>query len=228
VHRGFRRVVSGPVYGEVVQEITYVDTYGDPFSEEIRTIRCWWAAPQRRFLDLRSDVLSARDRGTQPYVWAIRLPSFMGIPGTGRVTNSAGYPVPAPKGEESQYRATWVDGSGPTGHPPAAPPIAPPEVLVDQPGYQKPKEGPGEGPWNGIAMLDHPENDGYPNVVGKYAGSRGTVQLTHAHYPPENAPCGPFSFRQRIYVHDGDAEAAGVDARQREFAQPLRAEVSAG
>jgi len=222
VHRGFRRVVSGPVYGELVQDLIYLDTYGEPFAEEVRTVRCWWASPQERFLDLRSEVLSARDRGTQPFVWAIRLPSFFDIPETGHVTNGAGHPVPAPKGQPSQYRAPWVDASGPTGGPPAGPPIAPPEVLVDQPGYEKPREGPGQGPWNGIALFDHPENEGYPNVVGKYAGGRGMVQLTHAHYAPASAPTGPFTFRQRVYVHDGDAEQAGVAARQAEYAQPCR------
>ncbi len=51
------------------------------------------------------------------------------------------------------------------------------------------------------------------------------VQLTHAHYPPASAPNGPFTFRQRVYVHDGDAEQAGVAARQAEYAQPCRVEV---
>ncbi len=63
-------------------------------------------------------------------------------------------------------------------------------------------------------------------MIGKYAGSRGMVQLTQVHYPPAGAPNGPFTFRQRVYVHDGDAEQAGVAGRQTEYAQPSRAEVT--
>src|SRR5699024_8261494 len=36
VHRGFRRVVTGPVYGEIVQDLTCVNSDGDARSEERR------------------------------------------------------------------------------------------------------------------------------------------------------------------------------------------------
>jgi hypothetical protein len=98
-------------------------------------------------------------------------------------------------------------------------------VLVDLPGYEPPKRGPATGPWNGIALLDHPDNEGYPNTIGKYAGSRGMAQLTQVHYPPADAPHGQFSFRQRVYVHDGDAEAAGVAARHADYAAPCHVEL---
>lgn len=226
LHRGFRRVVSGPVFGEVVHDLTYVNAYGDAIVDEVRTVRCWWGSPNERYLDFRFDVLSATDSGPRPFFLAIRLPEFFGIPEVGRITNSAGYPVPAPKGEERYYRAEWIDASGPTGEPPRAPATAPPEVLVDAPGYVPLKKGPGTGPWNGIALFDHPENNGYPNVHGKYAGSRGAVQMTQAHYPPESAPAGPFTFRHRVYVHDGDAEKAKVAARHADYAQPCRVDVT--
>jgi hypothetical protein len=47
-------------------------------------------------------------------------------------------------------------------------------------------------------------------------------QFTQAHYPLANAPHGPFSFRQRVYVHDGDGEAAQVAARAAEYGRPCR------
>jgi hypothetical protein len=224
-HRGFRRVVSGPVYGEVVHDLTYVNAYGDPIVDEVRTVRCWWGSNGERYMDFTFEVLSTRDTGPNPFFLAIRLPQFFGIPETGRITNSAGRAVPAPEGEDRYYTAEWIDASGPTGEAPRAPMTAPPEVLVDAPGYVPPKKGPGTGPWNGIALFDHPENNGYPNIHGKYAGSRGAVQMTQAHYPPESAPNGPFSFRHRVYVHDGDAEAAQVAARHASYAAPVRVEV---
>ena len=72
------------------------------------------------------------------------------------------------------------------------------------------REGPGDGPWQGIAVLDHPTNHGFPHEAGKYAGSMGengpgTGQITLSYYPPETAPNGPFTFTWRTYVHRGDA-----------------------
>ncbi len=220
LHRGFRRLASGPVYGEIVQDLTYVNAYGDPIVDEIRTIRCWWASPSARFFDFEFNVLRAEDRGPQPFLFMIRLTGSFDIPHTGRVTNAAGYPVPAPEGMERYFRAAWIDAAGPTGEPPPPPPAAPPETLVDLPGAPRRRAGPGTGPWNGIALFDHPENDQFPGLIGKYAGMRGAVQITQVHYPPPHAPHGPFTFRHRVYVHDGDAAAGGVAARAADYAQP--------
>ena len=181
IHRGFRRVISGPVYGEVTHDITYVNAYGDPIVDEVRTVRAWWGSNEQRYLDFTFEILSARDRGPRPFFLAVRLPNFGITEGIGKITNSAGRPVPAPQGEDRFFHAEWMDASGPTGDPPWAPATAPPEVLVDAPGYVPPRKGPPEGPWNGIALFDHPENNGYPNIHGKYAGSRGTVQMTQGH-----------------------------------------------
>ena len=105
LHRGCRRLVAGPVYGEVVQDLTYVNAFGDPIVDEVRTIRCWWASRDARYFDFRFDVLSARDRGPQPFLFMMRLPGAFDIPNTGRVTNAAGHPVPAPNREDRYYRA---------------------------------------------------------------------------------------------------------------------------
>ncbi|MGH2367752.1 MAG: DUF6807 family protein, partial [Chloroflexota bacterium] len=223
LHRGFRRLAAGPVYGEVVQDLTYVNAYGEPIVDEVRTIRCWWATPDARYFDFSFHILSACDRGPQPFLFMMRLPGFFDIPDTGRVTNAIGRPVPMPDRRDRYYRAAWVDGSGPTGDPPWAPPTAPPETLVDMPSARRPRQGPGAGPWNGVALFDHPENDGFPGTIGKYAVVQ---QFTQAHYPPTNAPHGPFSFRHRVYVHDGDAETAGVAARAAEYGQPCQVEVA--
>src|SRR5690606_13434137 len=56
IHRGFARIATGPVYGELVQDLTYVDPDGEPFVTEVRTVRWWWTAPDRRFLDLESRI----------------------------------------------------------------------------------------------------------------------------------------------------------------------------
>jgi hypothetical protein len=224
VHRAFLRVVSGPVYGELVEELSYVNAGGDPIVEETRTIRCWWASDDARFIDFQFDVRSTRDRGPQPFLFMLRLPGFFDIPNTGKVANATGHPVPPPPGQGRIYRAAWIDGSGPTGGPPPAPPDAPPETLVDLPGAQRRLEGPGTGPWNGIALFDSPENDGFPGQVGKYAVPQ---QITQCHYPPAATPHGPFSFRHRVYVHAGDATSAGVAGHAASYARHCKVEVTA-
>ncbi len=225
VHRGFRRVTGGPVYGEVCHDLTWVDTFGNPFAEEVRTVRFWWASEGARFIDTTVAITWIRDRGRGPLVVALRLPSEMDIPHHGAMTNDAGVPVPAPAGTSRAYRAAWVDGSGPSGDPPYPPPAGPPEVLVDQPGARPFREGPGDGPWQGIAIFDHPANDGFPHEAGKYAGAMGpngagTGQMTLSFYPPDAAPHGPFTFTWRTYVHRGDAIDSKVAARAASFHHP--------
>lgn len=222
LHGGFRRLGGGPVYGELVQQLTYVDAFGEPIVEEVRTIRSWFAAPGERYLDFRFDILACRDRGPRPFLFMIRLPGSFDVPNTGRVTNAAGHPVPPPNRAERLYHAAWVDGAGPAGDPPPLPPAAPPETLVDLPGAARPSRHAGVGPWNGVAILDHPQNWGFPNLVGNYAV---TAQLTQTHYPPPTIPDGPFTFRQRIFVHGGDADEAGVAARADDYAEPCATEV---
>jgi hypothetical protein len=222
LHRGFRHLSSGPVYGELAEDLTYVDAYGEPIAEEVRTIRSWWATPEARFLDFQFDIRSCRDRGPRPFLFMIRLAASMTIPKVGRVTNAAGHPVPPAVRGDRIYRAAWVDGSGPMGGPPPPPPAAAPETLVDLPGAKAPEQQPGEGTWNGVALFDHPGNHGFPATVGKYAVVQ---QITQAHYPPPDAPNGPFSFRQRVYVHDGDGEAAKVALQAADYGEPCRVDV---
>jgi hypothetical protein len=83
----------------------------------------------------------------------------------------------------------WVDGSGPVG----------------------------DG-WNGIAILDHPSNDGYPGALYKYAVAQ---QITQCHYPPRDLSGGSFVLRQRVYVHDGDAAAGDVEGHWAAYAQDI-------
>lgn len=212
------------MFGEVVQDLTYVDAEGDPFALEVRTVRWWWAGAAARFIDIEARILTVTDRGPRPFLFMIRTPTSFG---EARRTTSA------PEAERSHqveraglssvYPARWIDASGPTGGPPPGRPERPPEELVDVPGRHRPRSGPGTGPVNGIALLDHPGNHGFPNLVGKYA----TVQqMTQAHYPPPDAADGPFSFRTRILVHDGDAVEAGVEGFAADYAASCRADLA--
>jgi hypothetical protein len=222
LHRGFRQLTSGPVFSEVVQDLTYVNTDGDVIASEVRTIRSWWASSTARFLDFHVNVVSVTDVGPRPFLIMARLATSFDIPKTGKVTNSLGYPVPPAPGNQRTYRATWVDGSGPTGDPPAPAPAGPPEEMVDQPGHER-HVGAGKGPWNGLAVFDHPSNSGYPGTVGKFAVPQ---QITQVHYPPAASPDGPFSFQLRVFVHDGDADTAHVPQRAASYQQPVTVTVA--
>lgn len=215
LHRGFRALRAGPVFGELVQDLTYVDADGDAFVDEVRTVRWWWAGDAARFIDIESRILSLKDRGPSPFIIALRTPTSFG---------EARRRTAAPDATTVSARvslARWVDASGPTGEPPAGPPDGPPEEHPDAPGARRVNEQ-ATGPVNGIAILDHPANHGFPNPVGKYA----TVQqLTQVHYPPPDAPEGPFSFQTRILVHDGDGAEADVEAVARDYATPCRIEL---
>jgi hypothetical protein len=204
VHRDWLSVSDD----EAVEELVYVDADGNAILDEIRTMRFSWASPSERFIDFNVEVRSVRDAGPRPMLMMVRASERFDIPKTGRVTTSAGIQPPDDYYREG-HAAEWIDLSGPTGRPPARPPAGPPEILVDIPGALDFETGPGTGPWNGVAILDHPSNFGFPNTVGKYSV---TPQATQAHYPPPDAPDGPYTFKSRIYVHDGDAESGDVAA----------------
>jgi hypothetical protein len=92
-----------------------------------------------------------------------------------------------PRVARTNPAARWADGSGPVG----------------------------DG-WNGIAVLDHPDNHGYPGALYKYAVAQ---QITQCHYPPPEMPGGSFTIRQRVYVHDGDAAQGDVEGHWAAYAQ---------
>ncbi|MGD7704957.1 DUF6807 family protein [Microlunatus sp. Y2014] len=218
VHRGFRRVTTGAVYGEIVQDLTYLTSDGDAFADEVRTIRWWFSDDDQRFLDFHSEVSRVADHTNGPFLLMARTPEAMDVPETGRVTNSADAATPERVYRvEDRYHAAWTDASGPSGGLPPAAPSGPPEDLPDLRDDAARYRSVGDGPWHGISVLDHPDNDGFPNVVGKYAMVQ---QITQAHYAPAEAPQGPFSFRTRVLVHAGDADRARLADVAADYARP--------
>lgn len=139
LHRGFRKIASGGERGIFVEELTYVNTEGDPIADELRTVTLWWESDEARFLDIESRVTGMCDAGPRPLILAVRTP-WDPKPESARparVTNSAGLPIPGPT---RVYAAEWCDISA------SAP---------DEP--------------HGIAVFDHPSNAGFPATFGKTA-----------------------------------------------------------
>ena len=218
VHRGYREIAAGPVAGRVVHDVAYVDADGRSVAEETRTVSWWWASAEARVIDVECRIESITDAGPRPLVVMARVPAEMDVRRTGRITNSAGVDAPLPNGAHGTYRAAWADASGPSGSPPPRPPRDAPERLIDMGEHVEwPSDEPGTGPWHGIALIDHPDNAGSPNLVGAYAVAQ---QLTQTHYPPDDALDGPYVVRQRVLVHAGTAEDARVAAFADAFARP--------
>lgn len=217
VHRGFRSIITGPVFGELVQDLTLVNSDGDAFADETRTIRWWWADTDTRFIEFDTTIHHIHDHGVGPYLLMARTPEPMGVPAEGVVTSSDGAPVPERVYRVAdRYRAAWVDASGPSGGTPPPAPAGPPEDLPDL-REEAATYRAGSGPVHGIAVFDHPTNHGFPNVIGQYAMVQ---QITQSHYPTAEQPHGPFSFRQRVLVHAGDAEQGRVASAAADFATP--------
>ena len=111
VHRGFREVVSGPVFGRFVQDMVYTNAHGDPIVEERRALTIWWTSAARRYIDWRFSATRPDEQGAHPFLLAARLPKSLDIPNAGKVTS--------PHGEgHRQDSAEWVDGSGPASRGP--------------------------------------------------------------------------------------------------------------
>ena len=66
----------------------------------------------------------------------------------------------------------------------------------------------------GIALFDHPDNPGFPGKA--HASAYGPIGLSHRHPGLDDGP--PMAtFRYGVYVHQGNAQEGGVDARYRAF-----------
>ncbi len=185
VHRGFRYIRGGPVYAEMVEDLTYLRVDGEHLLDEVRHLRLWSGPVGSLFLDFAFEIGPIDDAGTHPFLLAARLPGSMDIPATGKVAGSEG-----PRPGSDDFAGRWVDASGPLG----------------------------DG-WNGIAILDHPGNDGYPGALCKFAVA---AQITQCHYPPQAELHGRgFTIRQRVYVHDGDAQTGHVEEHWAAYATDL-------
>ena len=122
--------VSGrAVFGELVHDLVYVDSSGEPIATEVRSVRWWWASRSLRFLDFDFAVTSVVDKGPCPFILTVRAPTSFAIPQVGLVSNSAGARVPDVMYDKPDYyRAGWVDMSGPTAGPPPEPRSWPPRT----------------------------------------------------------------------------------------------------
>ena len=201
-HRGFEAIVSGPVFARAIERLEWLGPAGGRVLTERRTLTVYNSASDASILDL--DVALTASDG--PVVFgdtkeaglvSIRVATSMdGARGGLIETGAGGKREAATWGRE----APWCHYSGPVA-----------------------------GATLGIGVLDHPSNPRYPtnwhvrdyglmtaNPFGLHdffpgAGKDGSLRLDAG---------ATTTFRYRVYIHLGDAEAGAMDERHADFALP--------
>jgi hypothetical protein len=191
-HRAFRRLSSGPVFGEIVAKNDWCAPNGRKQFEEIREMRFYAIPGGERLFDIdltfrmTESAVIFRDTKEGGLV-SVRVASSMDVRNGGAIQNGYGG---INEGETWGKKAPWCDYSG----------------LVD-------------GRHVGIAVLDHDKNPRYPTEwhVRDY-GLMTANCFAWSQYRPEDKLKGDMTFkkgsvtqwRYRIYIHKGDAPHAGV------------------
>jgi len=200
VHRGYERLESGPVYGRFIALTDWVAHDGTKVCEDRRDVRVY-NVPSGRLFDF--DITWTASEGpltlgdTKEGVFGFRVADSMAVTrGQGHILNANGDRDGATWGKA----APWCDYWGPV-----------------------------DGKTVGIAMLDSPGNPGHPthwhvrdyglfcaNIFGLSlfepgSGKDGTVNLAQG---------DSLRFRYRVFIHEGDAEQAGVAELYAGYASP--------
>lgn len=207
-HRGFLKLLSGPVFGEIVARNDWCAGNGRKQFEEVRGMRFYALPGGERLFDIevtfrmteRPVVFRDTKEGG---VVSVRVASSMDVRNGGKIQNGYGGIYEA---EAWGKKAPWCDYSG----------------LV-------------EGKRVGIAVLDHEKNPRYPTEwhVRDY-GLMTANCFAWSHYRPEDKTKGDMMFakgsvtrwRYRIYIHKGDANAGKVTERFLEFIAPPKVVVA--
>ncbi|MFQ6131239.1 MAG: PmoA family protein [Armatimonadota bacterium] len=184
-----RRILRFEQEGETAAfaaELEWTTAEGEVLVNEVREVRVRLLPGDEYVIDLHLDL--------KPAAAGVKLektnygPLGVRVAETMSVRNGGRVQLATGEVNEEQClfkRADWCDYSGP---------VAP-------------------GTWNGIAILDHPDNPHHPPAwIMRNEGWMGPIPC---HEEPVALPC---EFRYRLYVHDGDAEKAKVAAQWEQYA----------
>ncbi|RLF17125.1 MAG: hypothetical protein DRJ66_01610 [Thermoprotei archaeon] len=202
VHNEFLKVVSGPIYSEIVVRNTWVSSNNEKILEEIRRMRFWKPTSVGWYLD-HSVMLRAKFRDVllgdtkEAGMIAIRVAKEITVERGGRIVNSYGG---INETETWGKRAHWCDYYG----------MLNGEVV-------------------GIAIFDHIENPRHPTYwhVRNYGLMAANVfGLTYFHKDRKRrgdlklAKGNIIEFTYRIFVHRGSTYEADVRGRYLDFVYP--------
>jgi hypothetical protein len=209
IHREYKNITSGPVFGEFVAVVDWKDRKGMKVCEDERRFRVY-DVPDGRLFDFFVDVKATDGPvtfgDTKEGMFGFRVAGTMNVKAPknvpkGTLVNSEGMKDQAVWGKQ----ANWCDYYG----------------TVD-------------GEMVGIAMFDNPKNFRHPTHwhardYGLYCANpfgisdfTGDKSQNGAHTIPAGED---LSFRYRIYMHKGDTQAANVPAYYEAYAEPPKVEV---
>jgi hypothetical protein len=206
VHRGYRDIVSGPVYGGFTALTDWVNKAGVTVARDMREVRVYELAGARVMdvsiaMQAVGGPLTFGD--TKEGSFGLRLADSMRLKGgDGQIVNSEGITG----GDTWGKRAAWVDYSGTV-----------------------------EGAKVGVAIFDHPTSFRHPthwhvrdyglfcaNPFGIHDFERGQPATAGAHTVPSG---GQVKFRYRCVFHAGNAQDARIAARWNDYADPPKVRV---
>lgn len=206
-HRGFVKLLSGPVFGQIVAKNDWCSHSGRKQFEETRDMRFYALPGGERLFDITvtfrmtQGKVVFRDTKEGGLV-CVRVASSMDVRNGGRIENGYGG---TNESETWGKKAPWCDYSG----------------WV-------------EGKHVGIAVFDHEKNPRYPTEwhVRDY-GLMTANCFAWSHYRPEDKTKGDMIFRKgavttwryRLFVHRGDAQRGKVRDRFMDLVAPPRVAV---
>jgi len=202
VHVEFDRVGGGPVFGEIIALGDWVSPSGVPVVHERTAMRFYTSRDDSRTFDVTVDLTPVDEAvhfgdTKEGGLLSVRVASCMDVPRGGRIENAFGGVTEA---ECWGKAAHWCDYSGPF------------------------KAG-----TRGICIMDHPSSFRHPTRwhVRDY-GLMTANPFALSHFEPGSGLCGDHDlvpgeslhFAYRVYVHEGDATAAGAAGKYHEFVAP--------
>jgi hypothetical protein len=206
-HCGFSKLMSGPVFGQVVARNNWCTSGDEKQFEEVRDMKFYAIRGGGRLFDIRMTFrmtecqVHFKDTKEGGLV-SVRVASSMDVRNGGKIENGYGG---INEDETWGKPAPWCDYSG----------------LVN-------------GNHVGIAVIDHESNPRYPTEwhVRNY-GLMTANCFAWLNYRPERKVKGDMIFEKgsattwqyRLYVHKGDAQSGKVAGRFLDFVAPPRVAV---
>ncbi|MEW6359172.1 MAG: PmoA family protein [Planctomycetota bacterium] len=198
-HLKFERLVSGPVFGEIVARNAWVTKAGKKELEDVRTYR-FYKVTDGFLVDWEITLLATEGPvvmgDTKEGMASFRVASSMIDKNGGKLTDSEGHVNADCWGKQ----AKWCDFSGPV-----------------------------EGETVGIAMFDHPASFRHPTYWhSRTYGLFGANPFGLSQYLKDKAKDGSHTipkgdslkFTYRVYVHKGSAEEANLAEKYASYAEP--------
>ncbi|MHB9032013.1 MAG: DUF6807 domain-containing protein, partial [Anaerolineae bacterium] len=214
LHQEFTRIEEGPIVGRLVERNLWRTPQGVDLLEERRELRFYRTAPDYRLFEIGITLRALGEDvtlGKCAYnILACHVPRSMHVASPfssydlgmyrpaelnprqrgGIVTNAAGEINAVHDHVTTGIRTTWTDHSGPV-----------------------------EGHWQGIAIMDAPDNPRAPSYWLNWNNMSHGPSFCYSE--PYVIPAGEkLALRYRVLVHEGDAAAGRVAERWAEWAQP--------